>query len=45
MVSNIDFGAIFPEIKNNFLHKIIIEFVNRLELNDQKYQKNGTVKD
>ena len=39
------FEAIIPSIKNNFFHRHMINFVNKLELSDQKYQTNGNIRD
>ena len=32
-------------IKKNFFHQSMVDFVNKLELSDQEYQTNGTVRD
>ena len=44
MGANIYFEAIVPEIKNKFFHHCKIDFVNILQLNDQKYQTNGNLR-
>ena len=44
IVSKVEFEAIIPSIKNYFFHPRIINFVNKLELSDQKYQNIGNVK-
>ena len=33
-----------PSIKNYFSHKCMVDFVNKLELSDQKYQTNGNIR-
>ena len=43
-VSNIYFEAIFPSI-NKIFHQRMIDFVDKLDSNDQKYQTNRTVID
>ena len=42
MGANIDFEAAVPTTKKFFLQSMT-EFINLLELNDQKYQTNRTV--
>ena len=44
LITNIYFEAVVPAAKKNFFHKFMIELVNILELNDQNYQTNGTVR-
>ena len=44
IVKNIYFKAIFTSTKNNFFHQHMIDFLNRLEFSDQKYQTNETVR-
>ena len=39
------FEAMVPSIKNNLSHQCMVNFLNKLQLNDQKYQNNGTVRD
>ena len=43
MRANIYFEAIVPEIKN-FFHQFMIDFVNILYLNEQKYKTNRTLR-
>ena len=31
--------------KNNFFHQLMVDFVNKLEFNYNKYKTNGTLKD
>ena len=45
MVTNIEFEAMVTLIKNYVFYQRIVDFVNKLELNDQKYQTNGNVRD
>ena len=40
---NTQFKAIIPSIKKSFFHQRMMNFVNKLELSDQKYQTNGNV--
>ena len=32
-------------IKNDFFHQHMVDFVNKIEFSDNKYQTNGTVRD
>ena len=41
MVTVIDYRDVVVSTKNNF-HQPMIDFVNKLGFNDQKYQSNGT---
>ena len=34
-----------PSIRKYFFHHIMMDFVNKLELSDQKYQTNKNVRD
>ena len=43
-VLNISFEEILPSIKKYFFHQRMIDFVNKLDLNDQKYQTNGNLR-
>ena len=43
--TNMGFEAIVPSIKNYFFHQHVIDFVNKLELSDQKYHTNGSIMD
>ena len=45
IVTNIEFEAIVTSIKNYFFNQRMVDFVNKLELNYQKYKTNGTVRD
>ena len=45
IVENIEFEAIIPSIKKNLFYQKMVDFLNKLELSDQKYQTNGTVRD
>ena len=45
MGENIYFEDVFSTTKENLFYKRIIELVNRLYLNDQKYQKNVTIRE
>ena len=42
--TNISFESVIPPIKKNFFHQRMVDFVNKLEFTDQKYQTNGTVR-
>ena len=42
MVAKINFEAVVPATTKNFIHHIMIEFIDKLELNDTKYQTNRT---
>ena len=44
MVKNIKFKAIVTSIKNYFLHQLMVDFINKLQLSNQKYQTNGNVR-
>ena len=41
IVTNIEFEAIIPSIKNNFFHQPILFFVNKLDLSDQNIKLMG----
>ena len=41
IVSNIEFEAIKPSIKNNLFYHCMMDFVSKLELIDKKFQTNG----
>ena len=41
-MDHIEFETFVPSIKKNFFHQCMVDFVNKLEFNDQKYQTNGT---
>ena len=45
IVSNIEFESIKPSIKNNLFYQRMMNFVNKLELDDHKYQTDGNVGD
>ena len=45
IVTNIEFEAITPSIKNNFFHQHMMDFMNKLELSDQKFQTNWIIRD
>ena len=45
IVTNIEFDAIIPSTTNNFFHQSMVDFVNKLELSDQKYENNSNVGD
>ena len=45
IVTNIEFEAILPSIKNYYFHQCMVDFVNKLELSDQKYQTNINIRD
>ena len=45
IVTNIEFEARIPSIKKNFFHQRMVEFANKLDSSDQKYQTNGIVRD
>ena len=45
IVLNKYFEAIIPSIKRNLFRPPMVNFVNKLELSDQKYQTNGNVRD
>ena len=45
IITNIDFEAIVPSMKNNFFYHIMVDFVNKVEFIDQEYQTDGTVRD
>ena len=45
IVSNIEFEAAVPSINKNFFHQIMVHFLNKLKLNDYKYQTNGAFKE
>ena len=40
IVTNIYFEAVFTSIKGNFFNHLMVDFVNKLYLSDQKYQTN-----
>ena len=42
---NIKFEAKIASIKKNLFHRLMVDFVDKLELSDQKYQTNVTVRD
>ena len=44
-VSNIEFEAIVTSIKKYLFHQCMVDFVNKIELSDQKYHTNGNVID
>ena len=44
IVTNIEFEAMVPSIKRYFFHKHMVDFLNKTELSDQKYQTNGNVR-
>ena len=39
-----DFEAVVPTRKKYFFHQCMIDFINRLEFQNQKYLKNGPVR-
>ena len=41
IVTNIQFVAIVPSIKNNFFYHRMVYFMNKLELSYQPYKTNG----
>ena len=41
---NTEFEAIITSVKKNFFHQRMMNFVNKIELSDQKYQTNGNVR-
>ena len=45
IVTNIEFEAIIPSIKNNLFHQCMVNFLHKLDLSDQKYQTNGVLRD
>ena len=45
LFTNIEFEAIVTSIKNYLFHYPMVDFVNKIELSDQKYQNNGNVRD
>ena len=45
IVSKTEFESIIPSIRYNFFHQRGMNFVNILELSDQKYHTNGNVRD
>ena len=45
IVSNIELWAIIPSIGKNLFHQHMMNFVNKLELSDQKYELNGNLRD
>ena len=45
IVTNMEFEAIIPSIKNDFFHQHMMNFVNKIELSYEKYQTNGNVID
>ena len=45
IVTGIYYEAVVPERKINFFNKNMIGFVDRLELNDHKYQSNINVRE
>ena len=44
-VTNIQFESIVPPTKKYFFHHSVADFLNKLDLSDQKYQINGNVRD
>ena len=42
--TNIEFEYIVTSIKKCLFHQPMIDFVNKLELSDQRYQTNGNVR-
>ena len=44
IVTNIEFESMIPSIKNYFFHNPMVDFLNKLELSDQKYQTNVNVR-
>ena len=45
IVTNTEFELIWSSIKKYVFHNHMVDFVNKLELSDQKYQTNGNLKD
>ena len=45
MVTNIQFESIVLSIKNYFFHQRMVDFLNKLELSDKKYQTNENIRD
>ena len=41
---NIGFETVVPATKKKIFHKNMIDFFNWLELNDENYWKNGTIR-
>ena len=42
---DIKFKAIVPSIINHFFYQRMVDFLNKLEFNDQEYQTNGNARD
>ena len=45
IVTNIECEAIIPSIKNNFFHQRMVDYLNKLELSDQKYKNIRVLRD
>ena len=45
IVTNIEFEAMIPSIKNNLFYQRMVDFFNRIEISDQKHQNNGVLRD
>ena len=45
IVANIEFEAIENSIQTYLCYQCMVDFVNKLELSDQKYQTNGNLRD
>ena len=45
IVKNIEFESIVSSTKKYFFHQRMVDFVNKLELSDQKYQTDGNITD
>ena len=40
-----EFEAIVPSIKKYFFHRLVVDFVNKIEFSNLKYQTNGNLGD
>ena len=45
MATNIYFEYLLPSNKKYFFHQHMVDFLIKIELSDQKYQNNGSVRD
>ena len=43
--TNFESESIIPSIKKYLFHQRMVDFLNKLEISDQQYKTNGTVRD